>query len=543
MTIVSMKKFGAVLLCLCILLQLAACGERKPKNADKNFVYQLSAEPKTLDPQVAADSSALVAIEALYEGLARLDADGKPYPGVAEKWEADGGQTEFTFTLRKNAVWTDKNKTPVTADDFVFAFRRALDPATGSSTCTPLFEIQNAEEIHAGKLSADRLGVTAKDSHTLVVKLKYADADFPAQTAQAVFMPCHKAFFESTGGRYGLEYKYLLGNGPFRIDGKYGWDHGNFMNLVRSDTYAGNRAPLPSSLKLTITGKDNQITDPVAALTAKTVDAVSVTAAQAKAAAAAGASITSFQNVTWGLCFNTKSGLMKSRKLRAAFVQALNRSALLKTLPGDAAGANSVISPSVTLGGKNYLSLTGGRSFFLEQSSGAASLLAAGLAETPGQDLKAVSIVCPDDNAVKLVLNQMISDWNAQFHSYFSIEPLDSASLAARLKSGNYQLAFCPVQPGSGGPYGTLSLFNGDFADNPAHWNNTEFTAKLEAARQKSGDAAVKAYMDAESVLSDQAVFYPVYYTKSYYASAKGVTGIVFHPFSASIDFIQAGKE
>lgn len=538
-----MKKLGAVLLCFCVLLQFAACGSRKPKNADKAFTYQLSAEPKTLDPQVASDSSALIAVEALFEGLVRLGAQGKPYPGVAEKWEANNDQTVFTFTLRKDAKWTDKNKTPVTADDFIFAFRRALDPATGSATCSPLFAIQNAEEIHAGKLSTDQLGVSAKDSRTLVIKLKDADPDFPAQTAQAVFMPCNKAFFGSAGGRYGLEYKYLLGNGPFEIDGKYGWDHGNYINLVRSGTYAGNSDPLPASLKLTITGKDNQITDPVSALTAKKVDAIAVTADQAAAAASAGATLTTFQNITWGLCFNAKSDLMKNQKVRAAFVQALDRNALLRFLPKDTVAANSILSPSVTLAGKSYLSLTENRSFFLKQSNNAASLLASGLAELPGQDLKKVSVICPDNASVKLVLNQMIADWNVKFKNYFSMEPLDAETLSARLKSGNYQIAICPIQPKSSDPYGTLSLFQSGNTENPAQWSSPGFDAKLEDARRKTGTAAAAAYMEAETMLGSQAVFYPLYYDKSYYASAKGVTGIVFHPFSTSIDFIQAGKE
>lgn len=542
-TVLSMKKLGAVLLCLCLLLPFCACGKKLPKTANKDFTYQISEEPKTLDPQVASDSGALIAIEALYEGLARLDAKGEAYPGVAEKWVSNSSRTEFTFTLRQDAKWADKNGTPVTAQDFVYAFRRALDPATGSKTCAPLFAIKNAEKIHSGQLGTASLGVSAKDDHTLVVELEYADPDFPALTALAVFMPCNETFFKSTDGRYGLDYKYLLGNGPFEIDGKYGWEHDVSISMARSDTYTGNSTPLPSSLKLTIEGTDNKITDPVSALTSKKVDAIGLTSSQADDAEAAGCTLTSFQNITWGLCFNTQSGLMKNQKVRTAFVQALNRSALLKLLPKGTTAASSVICPSVSLDGNKYLSLIGNRTFFLKQSSSAASLLSAGLAELPGQDLKNVSVLCPDNSSVKLVINQMIADWNSKFNSYFSMEPLDDDTLAQRIKTGNYQMAVCPIQPDSGDPYGTLSLFRSGETSNPARFSSADFDATLAAARMKTGSSALSGYMDAETILSSQAVFYPLYYDKTYYASAEGVTGIIFHPFSDAIDFIQAGKD
>lgn len=141
-----------------------------------------------------------------------------------------------------------------------------------------MFCIKNAKEVNSGALAPDQLGVTAKDAHTLVIKLNYSYPDFPVLTASAVFMPCNQKFFEGTSGRYGLERKYLLGNGPFEIDGKYGWEHGKYLNLVRSDTYSGNRKPLPSNIKFTIEGKNNAITDPVAALKAGTVDAIAVPA-------------------------------------------------------------------------------------------------------------------------------------------------------------------------------------------------------------------------------------------------------------------------
>lgn len=537
------RRITAVLLCLSILFSFSACAKKEAKNANKKINYNLTAEPKTLDPQIASDSSAIIAVEALYEGLARLGADQKAYPGVAEKWNSNANSTEFTFTLRNNAKWADTDETPVTANDFVYAFRRALSPATGSKTCSSLFCIKNAREVNSGALAADQLGVTAKDAHTLVVELNYSYPDFPALTASAVFMPCNQKFFESTSGRYGLENKYLLGNGPFEIDGKYGWEHGKYLNLVRSATYSGNSKPLPSNIKFTIEGKDTAITDPAAALTAGTVDAIAIPANEASAVEASGATLTSFEDTTWGLCFNTHSDTMKNLKIRKAFIQAFDRAKVIQYLPDDVNKAENIIGPSTTFMGKDYRSLVGNGSYYLKQDKNPAALLAAGLNEISMPELKSISVICPDDPNVKLMVNEMITTWNSTFNNYFNIEPLDRDTLDARVKSGSYQIALCPIQPDSDGPLAVLSLFKSGSVGNAPRLSDAAFDSMLTQAQNKSGNDAVTAFTAAEKYLNEQGVFYPLYYEKHYYAAAKGVTGVVFHPYGRGIDFIQAGKE
>ena len=85
-----MKKIAVLLLAAVFCFIISGCGESRPKNADKDILYHLDAEPTTLDPQVATDEPAQIAITALFEGLVRLDADGQPIPGVAKSWTAPG---------------------------------------------------------------------------------------------------------------------------------------------------------------------------------------------------------------------------------------------------------------------------------------------------------------------------------------------------------------------------------------------------------------------------------------------------------------------
>ncbi len=540
------KRATALALCAALLLTLAGCKSGGAKNADKTINYHLSAEPETLDPQVASDTPSIIAIQALFEGLTRLDADGKAVPGAAEKWTSAENGTRFTFTLRSDASWSDKKA--VTSSDFVFAFRRALDPKTGSSTCTQMYCIKNARKVHAGELPVSQLGVTAPDSRTLVVRMEYPTPDFATLAASPVFMPCNENFFDQAAGRYGLEIKYLLGNGPFMIDGAYGWDHGKYLNLRRSSTYHGRQVPLPAAVVFSIGSTTTDLSNPVAALAGETVDAAPVTYAQAGAARSAGCTLASVQDTTWGLCFNTKSALFKNLNMRRAFLQAFDRKKVLSHLPEDISAAENIVLPGTSLNGENYRSLAGGP-FYPKQDADAAQTLAAGLsglglskASAAAAALSSITVLCPDDANVKLMVNEMIAAWNAKFHSYFNMNPVSESDLLSAVQSGNYDLAVYPLKPAADGPFFPLYQFCTGVSGNPARWSDASYDALVASAQSKSGKDAAASYAAAEKILNEQAVFYPLCYGKSYFALAKGVTGIVFRPYQGGVDFINAGK-
>lgn len=107
--------------------------------------------------------------------------------------------------------------------------------------------------------------MTAVDERTLAVRLAYPVENFPALTALPVFMPCNEKFFTETAGRYGLERSTLLGNGPFVIDGKYGWDAGKYINVKGSSSYRGEAGAWPSNIKFYIGSQDIDTSNPLRA--------------------------------------------------------------------------------------------------------------------------------------------------------------------------------------------------------------------------------------------------------------------------------------
>ena len=127
------------------------------------------AEPSTLDPQLATGTWESAIITDLFEGLVARDASGETIPGVASSWERSSDGLHYTFHLRDDAKWSDG--TPLTAEDFVYSWRRILSPELAAPYAYMLFPIANAEAVNRGDKPVEALGVEASDPHTLEVTL------------------------------------------------------------------------------------------------------------------------------------------------------------------------------------------------------------------------------------------------------------------------------------------------------------------------------------------------------------------------------------
>jgi oligopeptide transport system substrate-binding protein len=176
----------------------------------------LGAMPRTLDPSLSTDTTGQEVIDDLFQGLTTLDAAGKIVPGVAQSWEVSPDGKTWTFHLRPNARWS--NGDPVTAQDFVYAWRREVDPKTAAEYAGALSPIVNALAIATGKAPVDSLGVTAADPLTLRVSLTAPTPYLLALLADNYMQPLHRATIE----RYGESWTrpgHMVSDGPFALAG------------------------------------------------------------------------------------------------------------------------------------------------------------------------------------------------------------------------------------------------------------------------------------------------------------------------------------
>lgn len=184
--------------------------------AVQELVRGNGSEVASIDPHKTEGVPESAVIRDLLEGLVNQDGDGNTVPGVASSWETKDNQT-FIFHLRPEAKWS--NGDPVTADDFVYSFQRAVDPATASpySWYLEMTTMVNAADIIAGKKDKSTLGVTALDAHTLEIKLEQAVPYFVKMMGHTTVKPVHRATIEKYGDQW-TKPENFVGNGAYVPD-------------------------------------------------------------------------------------------------------------------------------------------------------------------------------------------------------------------------------------------------------------------------------------------------------------------------------------
>ncbi|OHV10892.1 peptide ABC transporter substrate-binding protein [Kushneria phosphatilytica] len=180
-------------------------------------------EPASLDPaRVNGTVFENTVLGDLYEGLITLGPGGEYLPGVAKQWDTSSDGRRWTFHLRDDARWSDGE--PVTARDFVVAFRRVLDPATASVYASLLYPLHNASAISQGKASVESLGISAPDPHTLVLELDDNTPWLPSLLAHIVTSPVPAHLIERYGQQWsGIE--HIATNGAFTPESWRSHDH------------------------------------------------------------------------------------------------------------------------------------------------------------------------------------------------------------------------------------------------------------------------------------------------------------------------------
>ncbi len=174
----------------------------------------LDDEPRSLDPLLTTDVPGQRVLDDLFEGLTTVGVDGRTIPGVASSWQQSADGLTWTFHLRSEARWS--NGVPVTADDFVYAWRREVDPHTGAQSAQSLAPIRNALQISSGEALPESLGVEAVDAHTLRVHLVGPTPFLLDLVSQQYLYPEYAPAIREYGDGW-VSPGHLVGNGAFTL--------------------------------------------------------------------------------------------------------------------------------------------------------------------------------------------------------------------------------------------------------------------------------------------------------------------------------------
>ena len=216
------------------IVTLTACSGDSESSSEKILKVAKDTELASMDQHIATDGLSFEVIAATIEGLYTSDADGNAIPAIAKSYDVSEDGLVYTFHLREDAKWS--NGDPVTANDFVYAWRRLVDPNTASEYAfiMDVAGVKNAASVNAGEASLEELGVKAVDDSTLEVTLALPVPYFLQLMTFPSFFPMNEAFVTEKGADYAQSPDGLLANGPFKMTE---WTQGHSFKVEKNDSY------------------------------------------------------------------------------------------------------------------------------------------------------------------------------------------------------------------------------------------------------------------------------------------------------------------
>lgn len=529
---------------LAVLLLIPTLGLFSGCSSQSDLTYDLAGEPATLDPQSANDPYAFTVINEIFEGLTKVQEDGSIGLGVAESYRVSDDQLTYTFTLRDGLHWS--NGYSCTANDFVFAFQRLLNPRTKSQTAHNFYCIKNATAVAEGTLEVDQLGVYANSDTELVIELESPNAFLLELLSTAPAMPCNEQFFNETRGEYGLKGAALISNSAYQADR---WIVGSYIKLIPNQRYYDQDQIHLNSMVFWLCYSDT----PAEGETQSEIltrfydgDSVAYTCSGKPDEGLFDSSytLTTHDNTVWGLTFNQRSTdsvkqqILNNQDFRLAIANCFDRSRYQDLLPEYLTVTDTIIPPGVSIDGSSYRDQTGDMTVYSLNSDSAKSHYQAMLNATGVQQVTGLSVLIAENDSVNNeqyfgYLSQVIQ---RELNLFLTVETVDQSEFDSRLSSGNYDLAIVSLEADFDHPISILEDFQTGSAENNTGYSDSTLDSYLDQLYRGS-DGEARLCKLAEQHLLDSGIFLPLYYQTSYLAVDKSVSGVFLNPQNGAVDF------
>ena len=514
-------------------------------SSDMNVMLETPIE--SLDPQQATDGTSFEVIADYTDGLMQMDADGQAVPAIAESYDLSDDGLTYTFHLRSDAKWS--NGTPVTAADFVFAWQRAVDPAVASEYAYMLSDIgqvKNAAEIIAGEKDKSELGVTAVDDVTLQVELNVPVSYFLSLMYFPTFYPVNEEFFNSCGDTFATSPETTLSNGAFVLD-SYEPAATAFHLTKNADYY--------DAAKVQLSGLSYQvIQDSQQALMSYQTGALDTTLVNGEQVDQV-KDDPEFMTVGAGYLWYVSPNMsavpeLANLNVRLAMTMAIDRDAITADVLKDGSAATYTAVPPEFAAGPDGSDFSGDQSKFSDvcrfDAAAAADYWAKGLEELGITELSLDMVVDADD-APQKVAQVLKEQWETTLPGLtvnLVVEP--KKQRVQDMQEGNFQLGLTRWGPDYADPMTYLGMWITDNSNNYGLWSNADYDAII--AECTTGDLCTDAegrwarLYDAEQIVMDEAVIYPLYTQCNAEMLSSKVTGVEYHPVALNRVYKNAVK-
>ncbi len=542
-----MKKLAATVAFLtgAALFFLAGCSG---SSASKNVLnVMIEVEVASLDPQQATDGTSFEVIADFTDGLKQMNPDGSTANALCESETVSPDGLTYTFKIRKDAKWS--NGDPVTADDFVYGWQRAVDPKIASEysyMLSDIGQVKNAAEIIAGKLPVEELGAKAVDASTFEVQLEVPVSFFDKILYFPTFYPVNRNFVEKCGDTYATSAETVLSNGAFILS-DYQPAAVSFSLKKNPEYYNADKIQI-DGLNYQVL-KDSQQT--LLSYRNGDLDVIKLSGDQVDQVKDDGEFMTVGAGYLWYISpMMDKVPELKNLNLRMALTHALDREAIVKDVVKDGSLATYTAVPS------QYAFNEKGEDFTLVQKEypelcddNAAKALEfynkakAQLGKTSFEFEMIVDDTVIQQNVAAVIKEQLESRLPGLTIN-LRVEPKKQRVLD--MQEGNFQLALTRWGPDYADPMTYLGMWVTDNPNNYGFWSNPAYDALIKtcvtgeyASKPAERWATLKA---AEKYVLQDAVIFPVYQQSDACMVKSNVKDVAFHAVALNRVFKDASK-
>jgi oligopeptide transport system substrate-binding protein len=518
-----MKKFVILALVFALLAPMAmfATGSEEASGAAEPVVmnWNLGADPKTLDPGLNGASEGGDIIGNTHEGLVR-ERSGKVFPGMAESWDVSADGLVYTFSLRESNTWSDGS--PLTADDFVYSWKRAIDPATASEYgwIWEYTNVVNAMEANAGEADLEDVGIRAVDDYTFEVTLSAPTDYFGSLSSFYHFMPVKQSSVEAgPEGAWAKDAAIFVSNGPFMTTS---YTIGGGMTLEKNPYY-WNAEEVGIDI-INVKFIDIQSTAYTAYQAGEFDFIADVPPAEVPRLIAEEPEFYIFPLLgTYYYNFNMDLDLWADARVRRALSMAINREQIVEVLAGGQAPAGGFIPPGMPDDqGRDFFETAGMYGLSTDASSvPAAQQLLAEAGYPNGAGFPSFVLMYNTSEGHQLVAEMVQEMWKTNLGIECTLENQEWAVFQDTRKEGDYEASRGGWLTDFLDPMGLLAIFVDGNTYNDPNYNNPAFNAAMSRAASTYGAAHFEALYEAQDILMNDMPIIPVYhYTDSMLSSA-----------------------
>ena len=548
----SIKKILAMLSITTLAFSFTACGggtstpnagatAENTSAAGDPLKVHIDVEVASMDPQVAVDGTSFEVLAAVTEGLYSLDADGSAIPAMADKVEKSEDGLTYTVTL-KDAKWS--NGTPVTANDFVFAWRRLVDPKTASEYAFMggIAGLKNADDISAGKVSPDQLGVTAKDDKTLVIELDTPVPFFESLMAFPSFFPVNEEFYNKCGDKFATTVDTILCNGAFKVTSYE--PAATTINLEKNADYWDADKVQLSGIQYQVI-KDSQ--QAMLAYQNGDLDVATLSGEQVEQFQADPEFQSIMAGYLWYISPNLKTPGLENENLRKALALSYDKDAIVNNILKDGSIKADFAVPTLLATGPDGKDFRDGTDTYLSTDKTKALEYYDKAKAELGKDSFSYTMIVEDTESAQNVAQFIQAEIQKTLPGVtINIETMPKKNRVERMQEGTFELGLTRWGPDYADPMTYLDMWTTDSPNNYGFWSNAEFDQIIQSAKKGELALDVNARWDAlkkaEKMVMDEAVIFPVYQKGNAVMIKKNVSGIEFHSVAINRVYKNATK-